>query len=109
MFIQKVRYVGHIVFEEDIETDPEKVQKVLDWPTPHTPEKIRKFIGFVGYYRRFIANFSKFSKPLTEMMPKTNNSKDKKHKQTRKEFKWGKEQKDAFQHLKEYTTYSRIC
>ena len=104
LFMQKVKYVGHIVSEEGIETDPEKVQKVLNWPTPHTPEEIRKFIGFIGYYRKFIPNFSKISKPLTEMMPKTNNSKDKKHKQAKKEFKWGKEQMDAFQHLKELLT-----
>lgn len=104
LFMKKVKYVGHIVSEAGIETDPDKVQKVIDWPTPTTPEEIRKFVGFIGYYRRFIPNFSKISKPLTEMMPKVSSAKDKKNKQKKKEFRWDKEQQDAFENLKKLLT-----
>lgn len=104
LFMKKVKYVGHIVSEAGIETDPDKVQKVIDWPTPTTPEEIRKFVGFIGYYRRFIPNFSKISKPLTEMMPKVSSTKDKKNKQKKKEFRWDKEQQDAFENLKKLLT-----
>jgi hypothetical protein len=42
--MEKVKYVGHIVSEEGIKTDPDKVQKVIDWPTPKSSEEIRRFI-----------------------------------------------------------------
>ena len=64
-----------------METDPEKVEKVVNWPVPSTPEDVRRFIGFAGYYRRFIKNFSQISRPLTELMPST--SKKKKTKLTK--------------------------
>ena len=106
LFMEKVKYVGHIVSEEGIETDPDKVQKVLDWPTPKSPEEIRRFIGFIGYYRKFIPNFSKISKPLTIMMPKPDSKK--KNRQKKAEFNWGTEQHQAFNHLKELLTHPPI-
>lgn len=54
VFERKVRYVGHIVSKEGIEPDPEKIQKVRDWDRHETPEDVRRFLGFVGYYRRYI-------------------------------------------------------
>lgn len=68
-FQERVKYVGHIVSKQGIETDPDKTNKVLNWPTPSTPEKVRRFLGFVGYYRKFIKNFSKITRPLSELMP----------------------------------------
>lgn len=53
-----MKYVGHIVSEKDIEPDEERVSTVLEWPQPKTREKIRQFLGFVGYYRK-LKNFSK--------------------------------------------------
>lgn len=46
-FQERVRYVGHIISNQGIETDPEKTNKVLNWPIPTTPEEVRKFLGFV--------------------------------------------------------------
>ena len=65
----KVRYVEHIVSEAGIETNPEKLGKNANWPKPQTAEEARRFIGFAGYYRRFINNFSHISKVLTDIMP----------------------------------------
>ena len=73
-----MKYVGHIVSESGVETDPEKVDKVINWPIPSTPEDVRRFIGFAGYYRRFIKNFSQISRPLT----KNKHEKDKETDQT---------------------------
>ena len=69
-FMDKVKYVGHIVSKNGIESDPDKI-KVLNWPRPTKPDEVRQFIGFVGYYRRFIKNFTRIAKPLNELMPST--------------------------------------
>ena len=101
----KVRYVGHIVSEEGVEADPEKLDRVKDWPRPQTPEDVRRFIGFCGYYRRFVKSFSQLAKPLTDLMPPpTKKKKGRKLpvKQTSaKKWTWGEEQETAFQQLKE--------
>ena len=60
-FKRKVKYIGHVVSEEGVEIDPSKTEKVVNWPTPTSPEDVRRFLGFVGYYRRFIKDFSKIS------------------------------------------------
>lgn len=58
LFLMKeVKYIGHIVSEEGIQTDPDKINKVKNWPTPKNPEEVRSFLGFVGYYRKFLENF----------------------------------------------------
>lgn len=51
-----------ILFQKKgIESDEEKVSKVLEWPQPKSREEIRHFSGFVGYYRKFIIFFFKNS------------------------------------------------
>jgi hypothetical protein len=62
----KVRYVGHVVSEHGIEPDPDKIEKVKSWPTPTTPEEVRRFLGFVGYYRRFVKDFSRIGHHLSK-------------------------------------------
>ena len=54
---------------DGIETDPDKIAKVRDWPTPKTPEELRSFLAFTGYYRRFIKDFSKITRPLADLIP----------------------------------------
>ena len=70
-FKRKVRYVGYIVSADGIEADPDKIDKIKQWPTPKTPEEVRRFLGFAGYYRKFVKDFSKIAKPLSELLPKT--------------------------------------
>ena len=106
-FKTKVKYVGHIISEQGVETDPEKIDKIINWPTPTNPEEVRKFIGFTGYYRRFIQHFSQISKPLTELMP-VNNKKKTKKPVKQKEWIWGIEQQTAFETLKKKLSTSPI-
>ncbi|KAJ8399615.1 hypothetical protein AAFF_G00410260 [Aldrovandia affinis] len=63
----KVKYVGHIVSAHGIGTDPGKVEAVTTWPRPTDLKSLRSFLGFCGYYRRFIANYSAIVRPLTEL------------------------------------------
>lgn len=66
-FQTSVRYLGHIVSREGVETDPEKTAATKTWPVPQTPKQLRSFLGFVGYYRRFIKDYSKIVKPLNDL------------------------------------------
>lgn len=66
-FQTSVRYLGHIVSERGVETDPEKVQTLKTWPSPTNLRELRSFLGFSGYYRRFIKDYSRVVKPLTDL------------------------------------------
>lgn len=61
----KVKYVGHIVTTEGAVTDPAKVEAVTTWPKPSNLKTLCSFLGFCGYYRWFIHNYSSIIRPLT--------------------------------------------
>ncbi|GKB57806.1 putative reverse transcriptase domain-containing protein [Tanacetum coccineum] len=85
---EEVHFLGHVVKHSGIHVDPSKIEAVKNWKAPTTPSEIRSFLGLAGYYRRFIANFSKIAKPLTSLTQKN------------KKYEWGVEQEEAFQTLK---------
>ena len=103
LFQEKVHYVGHVVSEKGIEPDQSKIDKVVNWPRPKTPEEVRQFIGFAGYYRKFVESFSQIAKPLTDLMPSTAKKKKgaKKKVTTERKWTWGPEQEKAFVTLKD--------
>nr|GEZ22860.1 putative reverse transcriptase domain-containing protein [Tanacetum cinerariifolium] len=88
-WLQEVHFLGHVVNSEGIHVDPNKIKAVKNWKTSKTPTEIRSFLRLAGYYRRFIASFSKIAKPLTLLTQKN------------KKFEWGDEQENAFQTLKD--------
>jgi hypothetical protein len=47
--------LGHIISEEGIAVDLEKIETIKGWTTPKNVTKVRSFMGLAGYYRRFIA------------------------------------------------------
>ena len=114
---EKVKYAGHVVSARGIEAGPEKCSKVVNWPTPKTPEDVRQFLGFAGYYRRFVKEFSKIAKPLTDLMPSPTKSKKKKGKMSTKErssqsvrWTWDEDQEATFNKLRVFgfTSSSRF-
>ncbi|RVW85796.1 Retrovirus-related Pol polyprotein from transposon 17.6 [Vitis vinifera] len=62
--------LGHIISEKGIEVDKAKVELIVKLPSPTTVKGVRQFLGHAGFYRRFIKDFSKLSKPLCELLAK---------------------------------------
>jgi hypothetical protein len=65
-----VTYLGHIITENGVKPDPNKIIAVKKFPTPRNAKNIKQFLGLAGYYRRFISDFSKTAKPLTDLLKK---------------------------------------
>ena len=62
--------LGHKFFERGIEVDKAKVDVIEKMPCPTDIKGIRSFLGHIGFYRRFIKDFSKISRPLTNLLQK---------------------------------------
>ena len=70
LFQEEVEYLGHLVSKNGVKTIPEYVKIVQDWEFPQTKSDVRIFLGKVGYYRRFIKNYSGIAGPLTDLSGK---------------------------------------
>ena len=62
-----MEYLRYIVSSDGVETDPEKVQAVTEWPQPLHQRDVCLFLGTAGYYRRFIPQYSEVAKPLFQL------------------------------------------
>jgi hypothetical protein len=91
-----VSFLGHVISPEGIVVDLGKVRDVLDWKPPKSVNQVRSFLGLVGYYRRFILNFSKISRFITELLKKGN------------KYVWSKECDEVFNTLKKFLTTSLL-
>jgi hypothetical protein len=66
----ELSYLGHVVTREGVKCDPEKVKAIKEFPIPKNFTDVKSFLGLAGYYRKFIYQFSKLAKPLTELLKK---------------------------------------
>jgi hypothetical protein len=96
-FLQrKVDYLGHVVSNKGIATDPAKIENIASWPIPNSPKEVQQFLGLAGYYRRFIQDFAEIARPL--------------HRLTERNcpFKWSTECQTAFDKLRDCLCSSPI-
>jgi hypothetical protein len=91
-WLDRVKFLGHTISKDSISVDPSKVQEVMDWKPPKLVHQIRSFMGLAGYYRRFIPDFSRIAKPMTELLKKG------------VMFVWNVECDKAFHTLREHLT-----
>lgn len=67
---RQLKYLGHVISEDGVTTDPEKVQTVAQWPVPTTVKELCSFLGLAGYYRRFVQHFAIIARPLNDLLKK---------------------------------------
>ncbi|GKC52832.1 putative reverse transcriptase domain-containing protein, partial [Tanacetum coccineum] len=87
--IRILQFLGHLIDSQGLHVDPAKIEAVKNWTSPTTPTEIRQFLRLAGYYRRFIKDFSKIAKSLTELTQKN------------KKYIWGEDHETSFQLLKQ--------
>ncbi|XP_036142141.1 uncharacterized protein LOC118645372 [Monomorium pharaonis] len=84
----ELEYLGYVISEQGIQPNPNRIEKVKTYPVPRNPKEIKQFLGLVGYYRKFIKDFSMIAKPLTRLLQKSST------------FQWTNEQQHSFESLK---------
>jgi len=94
---QEVEFLGYITGREGIKMSPEKVQAVLEWRSPASLMETQSFLRLTNFYLRFIQDYSRVARPLTELM-----------KGDGKSWKWTNEAEAAFKELKERFTSASI-
>ena len=106
-------FLGHVLSADRISANPEKVEKVRDWPVPSNAKELHSILGLASYYCRFIPNFTRIAKCLHQLVGPTNVQKTKgkrkeatsledlkKPELTIPKFVWASEHQKAFGALK---------
>ncbi|KAH0784113.1 hypothetical protein KY290_003711 [Solanum tuberosum] len=87
-WLKSMAFLGHIVSDDGIKVDTQKIEVVQNWPRPTSPTEIRSFLGLAGYYRRFVEGFSSIASPLAKLTQKA------------VKFQWSEACEKSFQELK---------
>jgi hypothetical protein len=95
-FCARINYLGHVLTPEGIQTNPEKIAAISELPEPVNLKQVQTFLQTGSWYRRFVPNFAKITKPLSDLTRKNT------------PWQWGDPQKEAFQTLKERLTTAPI-
>ena len=67
VFKDMIQYLEHVVSNEGICFDLDKIKVITEWLVPKNVTDIRSFMGIIGYYRKFIEGYSKISYPITSL------------------------------------------
>ena len=93
---RSVTYLGHEVSAKGISPSREKVRAILDMADPQSAEDVRRVLGMLGFYRRFVPSFATIAHPLHQLTQKSVT------------FRWSKEHAAALQQLKESLTQAPV-
>ena len=93
---QEVKYLGHVISASGVKPDPEKVKAIQMLAPPENAKDVRTLLGMCGFYRKFISNFAKIAKPLTELTKKN------------RPFIWTEQCQTAFETLRSALTHAPI-
>ena len=102
LFNQSISYLGHVVSEEGVQTDPKKIAAVKEWERPHNVHTVRRFLDFVNYNKKFIKDYSKIARPLYNLISGDN------AKRRTNPVEWSDEAERAFQTLIDKCTQAPI-
>jgi hypothetical protein len=86
--MDKIEFLGVILKGGTVQMDPTKTKGIADWKPPQNVRDVRAFLGFTGFYRYFVPNYSKIARPLIELRQKA------------VPFHWEEHQVKAFETLK---------
>ena len=89
LFQTRVTFLGHVVSDKGVSPDPNNVAKIVQWPTPQNAKQVKQFVATGSYYRRFVKDFAKIARPLTELT------------KLDKEFIWDSECDMSFEKIKQ--------
>ena len=93
---KEVEYLGHVVSQDGLKTNPRLVDAVRSFPTPSSVQTTKRFLGLSSYYRRFIKNFAAVAQPLHHLT------------RTDVQFRWCVECVRAFDELKHRLTSAPV-
>ena len=88
--------LGHIISNRGIEVDKAKIEMISKLPSPINVKTVRQFLGHAGFYKRFIMDFSKITKPLYKLLEKD------------AKFLWEEDCQRSFEKLKTHLTTAQI-
>lgn len=88
---EQVNYLGHVISNQGVSIDPEKISAMVQWPRPNSVKALRGFLGLTGYYRKFIKGYELIANPLTQLLKKN-------------AFGWNEQAEKAFTYLKQAIT-----
>jgi hypothetical protein len=92
---QQISYLGHVISDQGVSTNPEKTEAMLKWPIPQNFTELRGFLGLTGYYKKFVAHYGTLARQFTSLL----------HHKT---FSWNESTQQAFDHLKHAMTTTPV-
>ncbi|GBB94938.1 hypothetical protein RclHR1_24450004 [Rhizophagus clarus] len=85
---RNIEFLGHKVEKDGLKANEKKIEAIKNISIPRNITEVRSFLGLCSYYRRFIKNFARIARPLTDLTSK------------KIDFKWTEKQQEAFESLK---------
>jgi hypothetical protein len=92
----ELQYLGHIISQKGVATDPSKTEAMVKWHVPTYVTKLRGFLGLIGYYKKFVRHYGTLVKPLTRLL------------QGKRAWLWTDEAHLAFEKLKHAMTHTPV-